>query len=189
MWNALTPQQKDAVKAGAILAVVLFVGAYAFYAYYIQPEVTRLEEQTGKLKAEITKLDARLKEMDAAAANIEALRAKQELLRQVAAKLPSTPAPDEFYRALEEILNITRVDYTQLEGVSVVERETYSEIPYKLTGKGRYHDFGQFMNMVEENPKRLMRIRTFTVENDDSRPSIHPVTIELATFMFKGKAR
>lgn len=189
MMDKLNAQQKDAVKAGIILAVILFAGAYAYYAYLVQPEVKSSKDKTAKLRAEIQDLDGRLAEMDSAEANLEALREKQALLEQVAAKLPSTVAPEETFRALEEIFKVTRVDYTQLTPQPLAERETYSEIPYRLTGRGRYHDFGQFLNMVEENNKRLMRIKNFTVENDDERPSIHPLTVELATFKFKSKVR
>lgn len=184
MLEKLTPQQRDAVKAGAILAVVLIGGAYAFWAYYIQPEIQRTNEQITKVNAEIVELDAQLKAMDEAEANLETLKQKQEYLRQVAAKLPSSIAPQEFYNAMIEILQTTRVDYSTLSQQAPQERSVYTEIPYTISGKGRYHDFGQFLNMVEENPTRLMRVKTFTVENDDKRPSIHPITVELATFMF-----
>jgi Tfp pilus assembly protein PilO len=184
MLDKLTAQQRDAVKAGAILAVVMIVGAYLFYAYYIQPEIQRKSELIAKLDTEIKDLDKRLKEMDEAAKNVEALKQKQEYLRQVAAKLPSSIAPQEFYNAMIEILQTTRVDYSTLAQLKLEERTVYTEIPYKIAGKGRYHDFGQFINMVEENPLRLMRIKRFTVENDDRRPSIHPIIVELATFMF-----
>jgi hypothetical protein len=29
-----------------------------------------------------------------------------------------------------------------------------------------------------------MRVKTFTIENHDERPIIHPVTVEIGTFMF-----
>jgi Tfp pilus assembly protein PilO len=184
MMAHLTPQQRDAIKAGAILAIVLLGGAYAFYAYYIQPDIKRNTELVTKLDKEIKELDARIKEMNEAEQNLELLKQKQEYLRQVAAKLPSSIAPQEFYNAMIEILQTTRVDYNTLSQQKLEERSIYTEIPYKISGKGRYHDFGQFLNMVEENPVRLMRVKRFVVENDDRRPSVHPITVELATFMF-----
>jgi Tfp pilus assembly protein PilO len=187
MMEKLTAQQRDAVKAGAILAIVLFGGAYFFYAYYIQPEITRVQGLIVKVDEEIKELNGRLREMDEAAQNLEALKQKQEYLRQVAAKLPSSIAPQEFYSALIEILQTTRVDYSTLAQQKLQERTVYTEIPYRITGKGRYHDFGQFLNMIEENPTRLMRVKTFVIENDDRRPSVHPINVELATFMFNKK--
>ncbi|MGI8907819.1 MAG: type 4a pilus biogenesis protein PilO [Candidatus Sumerlaeaceae bacterium] len=184
MLDKLTPPQRDAIKAGSILAIVLFGGAYAFYAYYIQPEMKRNYDLVAKIDVEIKDLNRRLAEMDEAEKNMELLKQKQEYLRQIAAKLPSSIAPQEFYNAMIEILQTTRVDYSALAQLKLEERQVYTEIPYMISGKGRYHDFGQFLNMVEENPVRLMRVKKFTVENDDRRPSIHPITVELATFMF-----
>jgi Tfp pilus assembly protein PilO len=105
----------------------------------------------------------------------------------VAAKLPSTVAPEEFFKAFEKILKTTRLSYSELKPLPLLERAIYTEIPYQLVGNGRYHDFGQFLNLVEENPDRLMRIKTFVIENDDSRPSLHPIKVQLATFKFNKK--
>jgi Tfp pilus assembly protein PilO len=188
MMEGLTVQQRDAVKAGSILAIVLLGGAYFFYAYYIQPDIKATQDRIEKVQTEIRSLDARIREMDEAANNLEALKLKQEYLRQVAAKLPSSIGSQEFYNALIEILGTTRVDYSTLTQGALAERTVYTEIPYQIAGKGRFHDFGQFLNMVEENPIRLMRVKTFVVENDDRRPSVHPITVELATFMFNKKS-
>lgn len=184
LYDKLTAQQKDAVKAGVILGLVLLGGAYAFHTYYTKPDVKRNQDLQNKLQGEIGFLVERLKEMDRARANMEAMREKQRLLEQVAAKLPSSIAPTEFYQALEEILANTRINYTELTQQAPQNRDIYTEIPYRLVAKGRYHDFGQYLNMIEENPKRLMRVKTFTVENNDARPSVHPITVEIATFMF-----
>ncbi|RMH29774.1 MAG: hypothetical protein D6691_02160, partial [Candidatus Hydrogenedentota bacterium] len=89
-----------------------------------------------------------------------------------------------FFQALSKVLQVTRVDYTELEPLKEVSRSAYVEIPYRIKGTARYHDFGHFLNLIEDNPDRFMRVRTFTIENRDDRPSVHPVTIELATFMF-----
>lgn len=188
MMQKLTPQQRDAIKAGAILAIVMLGGAYAFYAYYVQPEVKRTTDLITKIDKEIKDLDVRLRDMNEAEKNLEALKQKQEYLRQIAAKLPSSIAPQEFYNAMIEILQTTRIDYSAMSQQKLEERTVYTEIPYKITCKGRYHDFGQFLNMVEENPVRLMRIKRFTIENDDRRPSVHPINVELATFMFNKRS-
>ncbi len=187
MWDKLTAQQKDAIKAGFILAFVLLGGLGAYYWKFTQPEIASAKESVAGLNTEIGTLKNQLKDMDEAASNVEKLREKQRLLEEVAAKLPSTVAPQEFYRALEEILKITRVSYSELSQLPLLERAIYTEIPYQIVGSGRYHDFGQFLNLVEENPNRLMRIKTFVIENDDNRPSVHPLKVQLATFKFNKK--
>jgi Tfp pilus assembly protein PilO len=187
MWEKLTAQQKDAVKAGFILAFVLFAGVGAYWYQFAKPEMDTAEKKVADLNGEIGKLKDQLREMDQARENLEKLKEKQKLLEEVAAKLPSTVAPEDFFKAFEEILKVTRVSYTELKPLPLLERAIYTEIPYQLVGAGRYHDFGQFLNLVEENPNRLMRIKTFVIENDDSRPSVHPLKVQLATFKFNKK--
>lgn len=184
MWEKLTVQQRDAIKAGFILAFVMVGGVVAYWWQFVKPEIVRNEAKIETLQAEIKDLDRQIKDMNEAEANLEALREKQALLEEIAAKLPSTIEPQEFYRALEEILKVTRLSYTELAQQALLERTVYTEIPYQITGRGRYHDFGQFLNFVEENPNRLMRVKTFVIENDDNRPSVHPIKVQLATFKF-----
>lgn len=187
MWEKLTAQQKDAIKAGLILAVVLLGGAAAYWYSFTKPEIESAEKTVATLDTEIKELRDQVREMDLAAENVEKLREKQRLLEEVAAKLPSDVAAEGFYDALADILEQTRVSYSELTKQPLLERSIYTEIPYQIVGRGRYHDFGQFLNMVEENPNRLMRIKTFVIENDDSRPSIHPLKVQLATFKFNKK--
>lgn len=187
MWEKLTLQQKDAIKAGGILAVFLMALVGGYYFYFAKSEMEAAQLRMTALKKEISDASRRIAEMNEAAQNIEALKEKQKLLAEVAAKLPSTIAPEEFYRALDEILSVTRVSYSELTQLPLLSRPVYTEIPYKINGRGRYHDFGQFLNLVEENPIRLMRVKTFTIENDDNRPSVHPLTVNIATFKFNTK--
>lgn len=187
MWEKLTAQQKDAIKAGLILALVLLGGLGAYWWKFTKPDIAAAETSLAAIDKEIADLKKQVSDMDDAASNLEKLKEKQKLLEEVAAKLPSTVAPQEFYRALEEILKITRMSYSELAQLPLLERTVYTEIPYQIVGTGRYHDFGQFLNLVEENPNRLMRIKTFVIENDDSRPSVHPLKIQLATFKFNTK--
>jgi Tfp pilus assembly protein PilO len=68
--------------------------------------------------------------------------------------------------------------------VSPQNRVQYTEIPYTIEAHGRYHEIGQFLTLIEQNPQRFMRLRNFTAENNLERPSIHPVQMEISTFMF-----
>jgi type IV pilus assembly protein PilO len=187
MWDKLTAQQKDAIKAGLILGFVLLIGVAAYYWQFAKPEVEAAEKKVTALDSEIANLKKQIREMDDAAANVEKLKEKQRLLEEVAAKLPSTAEPQEFFRTFSEVLKITRMSYSEMKQLPLLERAIYTEIPYQIVGRGRYHDFGQFLNLIEENPNRLMRIKTFVIENDDNRPSVHPLKVQLATFKFNVK--
>lgn len=187
MWEKLTAQQKDAIKAGGILAAVLVIGLGIYWWQFVQPDLASSAKRVEALNTEISDFRRQLREMQDASAQLELLEEKQRMLEEVASKLPTTVAPQEFYRAFEQILQVTRLSYTELAQLPLLERQIYTEIPYQIVGQGRYHDFGQFLNLVEENPNRLMRIKTFVIENNDAHPSIHPIKVELATFKFNQK--
>lgn len=187
MMETLTPKERDAVKAFVILGIFVAAIIGYFYFWQVKPQLVKDAEQTKKLTAEIKALDDRLRAMDVAVANLEALREKQALLQAVSAKLPNSIDAPGFYQALVKILQVTRVEYSELSQQKEAVRAVYTEIPYRIVCRARYHDFGQYLNLIEENPDRFMRVKKFVIENNDKRPSVHPVTVELATFMFNSK--
>lgn len=184
MMQNLTPQQKDAVKAGFILAVLIFVGAIYYYRFIVKEQIAQAEKKIKATQTQIKELDQEIRDLQAQLGNPEELKLKEEFLKKIAAKLPDTPDAPGFFEALRDILQVTNIEYSELEPQKEISRSVYVEIPYRIKCVARYHDFGQFLNLIEENPKRFMRVKTFTIENQDNRPSIHPVTLELATFMF-----
>lgn len=184
MFQNMTPKQKDILKALAIVAVaVLGIVAWLDFGWW-RNEIKELKRQSNGIGTEVKAMEGRIREINAALANVDELRRKQELLAQISAKLPDSPDAPGFYNALVKILQSTRINYTALDPKPPAERTAYMEIPYNITCAGRYHDFGQFLNLIEENPDRFMRVKSFTIDNSDKRPSIHPVTVDIATFMF-----
>jgi Tfp pilus assembly protein PilO len=184
MFQNMTPKQKDILKALAIVVVaVVAIVAYLDFGQW-RKQINDLKQQSNKIGNEIKTMETRIREIDVALANVDELRRKQELLAQISAKLPDSPDAPGFYNALVKILQSTRINYTALEPKPPAERTAYMEIPYSITCAGRYHDFGQFLNLIEENPDRFMRVKSFSIDNSDKRPSIHPITVDIATFMF-----
>lgn len=187
MMENLTSQEKDLVKAGFIMLVLLFCGIIYYDSQFLAAQLEKEKTEVAELKKKIRDQQERKAEMDAMAANMEEVRRKQQLLAQVVRRLPATADPEGFYQALEPVLTATQFEYTELQPQASQTRTAYLEIPYRILGKARYHDFGQFLNMIEENPDRLMRVRSFTIKNQEGRPSIHPVTVDIASFMFNSR--
>jgi Tfp pilus assembly protein PilO len=184
MWNAMTDPEKDKVKAFIILLVALAAGV-GYYDFGMVSQTVAVNEAAIKRHEEAYKVEAAtLAKMQAMIADRDKLMARKELLEKVIAKLPTDSDPSGFFQALEGILGITRMEYQSINKKDPRGADEYTELPYSITSRARYHDFGQFLNLIEENPTRLMRVKTFTIENDDNRPSIHPVSVQVATFMF-----
>lgn len=187
MWDALTPQEKDGIRAGLILAILLMAGVGAYWYFYAKPNVEVHQKEIAVLEGDLKLLDTKLVEIADAEKVIDVLKQKVEFLEQIATKLPNSPDAPQFFNSLSSVLDVTRIDYSALAPERVLEREVYTEIPYRITCRARFHSFGQFLNLIEENPDRFMRVKTFIMENQDSRPSIHPVVVNIATFMFNTK--
>jgi Tfp pilus assembly protein PilO len=185
--QALTPQEKDVVKAGLILAVVLVAAVFYYFFQIVAPQIEKDKKDIVKVQEEIRALNADMREIEMEFRNLEDLKRKAEFLARIAKKLPESPDAPGFLQALIKILEVTRVTYSDLIPLPQSVRTVYTEIPYRIQGQSRFHDLGQFLNLIEENPDRFMRVKTFTIENDDTRPSLHPATVEIGTFMFNSR--
>ncbi|MBX7244205.1 MAG: type 4a pilus biogenesis protein PilO [Candidatus Sumerlaeaceae bacterium] len=181
----LTPREKETLKGLGILTVIVLAAAIYYDFQFARPEIQSIGKKVGTVSAEVTAMDNRIKEINVALAHAEDLLRKEAMLKKIAAKLPDSPDAPGFFQALVEFLKTTRIAYTDLSPEPNLERSAYIEIPYKIKCSGRYHSFGQFLNLIEENPFRFMRVKTFTVENQDTRPSLHPISVEIGTFTFK----
>jgi Tfp pilus assembly protein PilO len=183
-WNALTVDEKDKIKALSILLVAMTIGI-AYYDMSFVAQTVKVNKAAVKRHDDAYRLEKEsLDKMKSMVSDKDRLLSRKALLEKVVAKLPSNTDPSGFFQALEGILRITRMESEQLDRTPERASDEYTEIPYRIISRARYHDFGQFLNLIEENPTRLMRVKTFIVENDDSRPSIHPVNVQVATFMF-----
>ncbi len=187
MLENLTAQERDGVKAAAILMVILYAGLIYYNYQILGPEMVKNEKLIAASEEQIKEREQTLSDMNAMAANMEEVRRKQALLAEVVKRLPKSADPQGFYQALEPVLEATQFEYTELQPQVAASRATYTEIPYRIIGKSRYHDFGQFLNMIEENRDRLMRVKGFAVRNQPDRPSIHPLNVDVASFMFNQK--
>jgi Tfp pilus assembly protein PilO len=184
MWTLMTDAEKDKIKAGLVLVVALLVGIVYYdmsiVASTIETNKAAIKRHEENLKTEQATLDM----MKAQISDRPRLEARIALLEKVIAKLPKTPDPQGLFQALEGIFQITRMDILAMDTGAQRVADEYTELPYVISSRARYHDFGQFLNLIEENPKRLMRVKSFVVENDSNRPSIHPLRVTIATFMF-----
>lgn len=180
-----TEKQKQALIAGLIgAAFLLFLVIYmnmTFFTAQKNAGIRNLNTANKQIKdytAEIAKMDKFL--------NDETERQKlDEVVSNAKRRLPTNPEAIEFIDIIREGARRTGISFSSITPISIRDRGSYREIPYQVKGTSRYHEFGQFLNLIECHPDRFMRVNSFTIENNTSRPSIHPVTVEISTFMFE----
>ena len=177
-------QAKKNLSVGLFFAVVIFA-SFAYWHYsFLKPLYKKYEVQIKDLKAEIKKSQVDLDEINKAEGDRGNVENMRKIVAEATKRLPSTPDAAGFYQELIRILRITGVLTTRVEPGEKRTQTLYTEIPYSIQCQCRYHEFGQFLNLIEENQTRFMRVNSFTINNNDSRPSIHPISINISTFMF-----
>lgn len=166
---------------------VLGIGFMIYFHFqFLMPDIRRWNAETEKFRGETTKANQEITKFKALIADTSERERMRGIVEAAKLRLPSDPEELGFFELLRDSLRRTGVTTSLVSPQRLVSRELYEEIPYLVRGAARYHELGQFLNVIECNPKRLMRVQRFRVTNNDKRPSIHPVEVGIATFRFKG---
>jgi Tfp pilus assembly protein PilO len=164
------------------LAVIAVLAWY--HLMFARPKVEELGRQSATVQRQIDQKNGELKEIQTLLAQRERLEERRRMIARVMRRLPSTPDAPGFLVSLVEVLRQTGIIQRLVKPEATRNRADYTEIPYAVSAFGRYHELGQFLTLVEQNPDRFMRLRQMRVTNTIARPSIHPVELEITTFMF-----
>ena len=176
----------------ALLSTIIFGGVIigvTFYLYFMLgvKAISGKNDQIEKTKKKISGLTAQLKEMD----ELDKVKDQFDIiaakLDRISRRLPSIPEAPEFLNALSSAIRATGISARKLAPEKENDFDRFTEIPYSIEGVGRYHEIGQFLTIVEENPQRFMRVKSLKIENDKDRPSLHHFSMGIATFMFVEK--
>lgn len=184
---ALTPEQKKKVQIALLVGAVILVILGWFWISIGSKKVSGLTAQVEELKkkdADLTRQLAELRELEKMRSQYALVEAR---LEQVSRRLPASPEAPGFQEALSDALRSTGIDIAKLAPEKINDFDQFTEIPYTIAAAGRYHELGQFLTLVEQNSQRFMRVKSLKMVNDDVRPSLHPVDVGIATFMFREK--
>lgn len=185
---ALNEKEKNVLTAGLVLAgMFLVILVYLQFAFFSK-DIAGNQKKVATLTTETSGLNKRYLEMTAFVQNRKEVEAMRNQLAAATRKLPSEPESLEFLKELRSSLERTGMKQTRVAPKPFVPRALYTEMPYEVQGSARYHEFGQFLNLIECNPRRFMRVNSFDMKNSDSRPTVHPVVVGISTFIFNSKS-
>lgn len=180
---ALSDQDKKTLQVGLFLAAVILAGGiYCKFMIFSTTKTRTLNE--------IEQINQQIREQTALRTDLINLRDHQEEIEalaqrilQASQRLPSTRNAEGFLAALVQVLHTTGVYYRSVRPLPERPHQLFTEIPYRVEAASAFHEFGQFLNLIEENPSRFMRVSHIDVTNDRDEPTSHPVTLEITTFM------
>jgi len=154
----LTEKNKQALIVGVVLgALLLFLLGY-FYFISVKPALAAGQKSRVKLTADVEALEKQMKAMQELINNKEKLADMERVVATARKRLPNDEQAIEFLGILRDSLAKTGVSQNMISKEKTLKRAVYSEIPYKIKGSARYHEFGQFVNLIECNPERFMRV-------------------------------
>ncbi|MBN1899719.1 type 4a pilus biogenesis protein PilO [Candidatus Sumerlaeota bacterium] len=180
----LDEQAKKNLTVGLFIAIMLTAGFGYYHYIWLKPYYQSCEEKIKSLKSEIKVLNGELREIEAVEKQKDQIAEMQRVVDEATKRLPNTPDAAGFYQELIRVLRITGVFATRVEPGRKRTEAMYTEIPYIIACQCRYHEYGQFLNLIEDNQSRFMRVNSFNIKNNDNRPSIHPISVNISTFMF-----
>jgi Tfp pilus assembly protein PilO len=181
---AMSEQQKSTLLLTAFAGVVGLILIAYFHFMLGRGIINDNERRIAQARKETEELKTQLAQINDLVNMKAELDRQAEAIAKVTRRLPSSPDAPGFLNALVSILGTTGIIQEEVRPDTNTARALYTEIPYKIKAQGRFHSFGQFLTLVEQNPERFMRVKNLTLTNNAQRPSIHPVELEIATFMF-----
>ncbi len=179
-----TDKQKTALLVIGFGGAVLMVLVLYFQFVFNKQQMSDMNRRKDRAERELTNLRKELATINAILAERELMERQMEVLKQITRRLPQTVDAPGFLTALINSLRATGLLQQSVEPLKPVDRSLYTEIPWDIIGFGRYHELGQFLTLIEQNPDRFMRVRQMVVDNSLQRPSIHPLRLQISTFMF-----
>ncbi len=181
-------QEKKTIFLGIFIAAMIVAGSIYYYIMFVKKEIEVNNTKMTKLSKEIKDVEKELKEMQRFMGKEEEVSSMKKLVETASNRLPSSHNEYEFLEQLIEVLRYSKVSQHALIPKTSIAQTMHTEFPYEINLKAKYHQFGTFLNLVEENPNRFIKVNSFTVANDDKNPSIHPIKVEISTFMFNRRA-
>jgi Tfp pilus assembly protein PilO len=168
---------------GIVGGAILLILVYSWF-FFISPGVEKSRRDRDQLVETVRKNRAKLDTYKRYLSDEATRRTVEERFTIVASRLPSNLDPIEVFDILRGYFEGTDVQFTNLDPGPVTNRGRYTEQPFKIRGTARYHEFGQLVNLIECDPKRLMRVNELRLTNNERRPSIHPMELTISTFTF-----
>jgi len=159
--NDLSPK----ALAGVLIALLVIIVAVAYFmmfkGWYQRIEAT--ERQIQKVEADIQKgraLQMRVNEFNR---QINELKEELSKLKEI---MPTKSEAGKFYSNLNLLANESQVYIKSIKAANRVRTDVYTELPYDLDLKARYHDVGQFFASLANFPK-IINVRNLEMKTLD----------------------
>lgn len=186
---SISEQQKFGLLLTLFIGGVVFILIVYFHFMIGRGIINSYERKVASMNGEMPTLRQKLRQIDEMLSQKGEIEKQAEAIRKVTRRLPSSADAPGFLDALVNSLATTGIIQQEVKTEATTDRSLYTEIPYKIKAQGHFHAFGQFLTLIEQSPDRFMRVKNMKVSNNLARPSIHPIEMDITTFMFTSSPR
>lgn len=185
-------------------AAVLAIGGFGYFTWTDMERMDELEQDSKALEAKIRKADAEIRTIPGLEDQVLILR---EQVKEYVTILPDDAEIHAYVDQLtrfetESGVIVTKLDDTQARQRRNARRKSsqaFESISYKLTLKGTTQQLLAFMDMLENDYDRFVRIPSFKIQAFDDRQvqdlepheidRQHSIDLELETYVYNPKKR
>ena len=176
-------KDKKSLQLLLIFGVVAALGLFLYVRNVVKPELLALQDSTTKGQQALKEKRAELSELKRWEGREAEIQGTMTKLREKMMRLPTRIDSRQFVGILRDcILQASLSDIAVMQ-IKPTDMGLYQEVPYEIKCRAKYHDLGQFLMLAEQHAKQIMRVKTMDITNDMKRPSRHPVTLRLSTYV------
>jgi Tfp pilus assembly protein PilO len=176
---AMSTQEKQAIIIGVLIGLAVLVACY--YLLYL-PMLT----QMNNANAENEKLDKQRAGLQAYLDDRDARGAEADRIRKFEYLLPEEREVPQLFDYLRDIANDTGIEYIAIRSQEPQNRDLLKVFPFEIELKSGYHQLGEFLEKIEVNQKRFLRVDDIQLTSSEDNPTLHDASVVVTTFAYTG---
>jgi type IV pilus assembly protein PilO len=180
MANPMTKEEKQWVFVTVMFSLIILVAFYFLYLQKSTKDYQSLVKNRDEVKAEVDKYTQMLNDPQLKT-RIEDMRTQ---IGQFEERLPSEKEIPSLLTFMKEAADAAGVQYVSIIAKPLSQAQYYTEVPFDVVLRGKYHNVGKVINQIE-NHKRLMRVDDIDLTGGDKANAFkHELKFKLTTFVF-----
>jgi Tfp pilus assembly protein PilO len=173
-FNNLNDQARYGLFGGVVFVIILLdvfllvlpqLGSIAD----INDQIKKLSEDTQQVLVDRQRSNLFKKNLQEARNKLSALNIKVRPIQEVPAVLSTiSSVAKEYGVKIDQLIP----EYNQLEDLNATQDGKYYALPVLIKARCGYHQFGRFLNKVE-NGDLFLIMKDFIIQSDEKTPNIH----------------
>jgi Tfp pilus assembly protein PilO len=175
----MSTQEKQAIVVGVLIGLAVLVVCY--YLFYIP-----MQRQMGEAQRKNAELDKQRRDLQAYLDDRETRDAEAARIRKFEHMLPEEREVPQLFDYLRDIANDTGIEFIAIRSQESQNKNLLKVFPFEIDLKSSYHQLGEFLEKIEVNQKRFLRVDDIQLISSEENPTLHDASVVVTTFVYTG---